>query len=76
MSLASPQSQDEYDKLVESLKGFKPSWDELHISGYRSWANNNEWVSSGEKLKYKIAWSDGEPNNIDNDEHCIGEIAH
>lgn len=73
MILASPQSQDEFDQLSALLAGLQTKWDHVAIAGYRSEENNKEWVSAGERINYQIKWSDGEPNNANGNEHCIGE---
>ena len=84
MSLASPQSQAEYDNLISIWKLYKTiefsDWkDNAAIAGYLSTATHT-WSESGEKLPYDITWAKGEPNNADGNENCMflnfeGEVA-
>ena len=84
MTLASPQSQEEYDNLISIWKFYKNSefseWkDNTAIAGYLAY-KTKIWSESGEKLPYNITWAVGEPNNADGNENCMflnfeGEVA-
>jgi len=71
MILAAPQSQSEYDNMVNLLKIFKSNWTNAMIDGYRSEENGIDWVSFNNKIKYSIDWNYNEPNNANNNENCM-----
>jgi hypothetical protein len=75
MTLASPQSQEEYEnlrflwKVHQNGEAFK--WkDNAAIAGYLS-SNTKIWSESGEKLRYNVTWARGEPNNVKGNEYCM-----
>lgn len=73
MILAAPQNQDEYDH-IKQLASVHSKADRLsvRIAVQRSEFNDQEWLSSGKKINYELTWADGEPDNIYNEQHCVG----
>jgi len=74
MRLASPQSQSEYDNMVNLLKKFASNWKNVMIDGYRSEENGIDWVTFNNKIKYTIDWNSNEPNNYGNNENCLAMV--
>lgn len=78
MILAAPQNQDEYDRL-KYLAGIHPNAADIYaaIAVTRSELNKNLWLSSGKEINFNLTWADGEPNNVYDNEHCVGnQISH
>lgn len=76
MTLASPQSQAEFDQLKKLLFAAENiPWTHAVIAGYRSEEKTKKWLDSTHEIKYGIDWNDGEPNNSGNRENCIGRTS-
>lgn len=73
MDLASPQNQKEYDFIQKALGTFKSTWNDIRIGIYRSETNSKEWVTSTNKVDFKIDWAPNEPNG-ETSEHNAGKL--
>lgn len=69
MHLASPQNQDEFDKLKQLVLTLGEG--STAISGFRSEIDENVWVDSSNQINYTMDWIPGTPS-IYGDSHCIG----
>lgn len=69
MKLAAPQSQAEFDNLMNLLANVTFEWENAAIAGYKS--EDGLWMDAGEQLKYAIKWGAGEPNNLKHNENCL-----
>lgn len=70
MSLASPRNQPEYDNIRKLLLSWF-DYDTLLIEAYRSEIDEHVWMSSGEKVNYKIAFGANQPDNYKSKEDCV-----
>lgn len=73
MILASPNDQDEYDRIRSLVSNHNSPWIDAYIAGYRSEEDHDVWLDSKDQLNYRIAWMGGEPNDGEGKENCIGK---
>lgn len=75
-TLVDPDEQANFLKLCnKNMDQFANFYYEAHIGGFRPNKTNSltdwYWFESGQKINFKIDWSDGEPNDDQQTEYCM-----
>jgi hypothetical protein len=69
MTLASLETQEEHDHLLSLAKNLDS---QVYIGGTDIGSEGQfYWISSGQPIDYPVKWKAGEPNNVENTEHCL-----
>jgi hypothetical protein len=79
MNLVTLETKEEHDDFLKMMdKGAIP---DIQVYPYQQvligatdigTESDFYWAATGKPLNYPIKWIDGEPNNLGNNEHCVG----
>lgn len=73
MTLATLETEEEHNHLLNLADNGGVTNQHAFIGGTDVGSEGTfHWVGSGKLVNYPLKWKDGEPNNLNDNEHCLG----